>query len=102
MLFPEETTAIDWVEAAGNYVVLHCGARTHILRQTMNAMELELDKDSFVRIQRSIIVNVRRIRQVKPWIRGDRLIVLRDGAELTLSRTYRDRLAVREYLSAGA
>ncbi len=65
------TDSIDWVEAADNYVILHCGSTTHILRETMNALESTLDPVSFVRIHRSTIVNLDRIKELQPWFRGD-------------------------------
>lgn len=84
--------AIDWVEAADNYVCLHCGAETHVVRETMNAFEKRLDGNRFLRIHRSTIVNLDRIREMRPWFRGDYQVILQDGTQLTLSRNYRDRL----------
>jgi len=86
------TQNIDWVEAADNYVCLHCGAETHPMRETMNALEAKLDRGRFIRIHRSTIVNMDRIKELQPWFRGDYLVVLHDGTQLTLSRTYHDRL----------
>jgi two-component system, LytTR family, response regulator len=83
---------IDWVEAADNYVCLHCGAETHPMRETMNALEVKLDTGRFIRIHRSTIVNMDRIKELQPWFRGDYLVILHDGTQLTLSRNYRDRL----------
>lgn len=83
---------IDWVEAADNYVCLHCGAETHVVRETMNAFEKRLDGNRFLRIHRSAIVNLDRIREMRPWFRGDYQVILQDGTQLTLSRSYRDRL----------
>jgi two-component system LytT family response regulator len=87
-----KTPAIDWVEAADNYVCLHCGPETHIVRETMNAFEKRLDSSRFLRIHRSTIVNLDRIREMRPWFRGDYQVVLQDGTQLTLSRSYKDRL----------
>ncbi|MCX6620671.1 MAG: LytTR family DNA-binding domain-containing protein [Acidobacteria bacterium] len=86
---------IDWVEAADNYVCLHCGASTHVMRETMNALESRLSPTRFVRIHRSVIVNTERIRELQPWFRGDYRVVLQDGKVLTLSRYYRDRVKKR-------
>src|SRR5579863_615666 len=61
---------IDWIEAADNYVCLHCGAATHVLRETMNAVEERLGASRFVRIHRSAIVNIDRIKELQPWFRG--------------------------------
>lgn len=82
---------LDWVEAAGNYIRLHAGKNTFMLRETMSHLEARLDPRRFVRIHRSIIVNVERIREIQPAFHGDSVAVLRDGTELTLSRSYRDR-----------
>ena len=83
---------IDWMEAAGNYVRLHVGKESHLQRETMSALEAKLDPRKFVRIHRSRIVNLERIKELQPWFRGDYQVVLRDGTKLTLSRGYRDRL----------
>ena len=86
------TEEVDWIEAAGDYVRLHVGRETHLLRETMSAMEEHLDPHRFVRIHRSTIVNVERIRELLPHFNREYLVVLRDGTELKLSRGYRDRL----------
>jgi two-component system LytT family response regulator len=84
---------IDWVEAAGNYVRLHAGRTAHLLRETLGSLETRLDPRSFVRIHRSTMVNVERIRELQPLFHGDYTVVLRDGTQLPLSRTYRQALA---------
>ncbi|HEX7118234.1 MAG TPA: LytTR family DNA-binding domain-containing protein [Longimicrobiales bacterium] len=84
---------IDWIEAERNYVRLHVGAASHLLRGTLAALEARLDPARFIRIHRSHIVNADRVREIHPWSHGDQLVVLRDGTELTLSRRYRDRLS---------
>ncbi|MGE0554266.1 MAG: LytR/AlgR family response regulator transcription factor [Gemmatimonadales bacterium] len=83
---------IDWIEAAGNYARLHVGAARHLLRETMSGLEETLDPERFVRIHRSTIVNVARIREIQPWFKGDHLVVLEDGTKLSLTRKYRSRL----------
>jgi two-component system LytT family response regulator len=83
---------IDWIEAADNYVCLHVGADTHLLRETMNSIEGRLDPERFARIHRSTIVNLDRIKELRPWFHGEYVVVLRDGSELTLSRSYRDKV----------
>lgn len=83
---------IDWVEASGNYVSLHCGARTHLMRQTMTALEERLDPEQFIRIHRSTIVNLDRIRDLRATFNGEYQVRLVDGTELRLSRGYRDAL----------
>ena len=83
---------IDWIEAADNYVGLHCGGRTHMLRETMSEAEARLDPARFVRIHRSTIVNIDRIRELRPWFRGDYQVILEDGTQLTMTKTHRERL----------
>jgi len=89
------TREIDFVQAAANYVRLHVGGQSYPLRETMNAMEAQLDPAHFQRIHRSTIVNIDRIRELQPYFHGDFVVKLHDGRTLMLSRTYRDRLAER-------
>lgn len=84
---------IDRVEAEGNYVRFHAGTTTHLVRETMNWCEQQLPAKRFLRISRSVIVNVDRVREVQPLFYGDHAVLLRDGTRLTLSRTHRDRLS---------
>jgi len=83
---------IDWIEAAANYLRLHVGPEAHLLRETMNSLEGRLDPGKFLRIHRSTIVNIERIRELQPWFHGDYIVLLRDGTKLTLSRSYRQKL----------
>jgi two-component system LytT family response regulator len=83
---------IDGIEAAGNYVRLHCGNDAHLLRETMNGLEARLDPQRFLRIHRSTIVNVDRIQELQAWFHGDYLVILHDGTQLTLSRGYRQKV----------
>jgi two-component system, LytTR family, response regulator len=83
---------IDWIEAAGNYVKLHVGRESHLLRETMQAMEARLNPQQFLRIHRSTLVNINRIKELYPLFSGDYNVILKTGVELTLSRNYRDRL----------
>lgn len=83
---------IDWFEAAGNYVKLHAGKDEHLIRETMANLEDQLNPKKFVRIHRSTIVQIERIKELQPWFHGDYVVLLRDGTKLTLSRSYRDRL----------
>jgi two-component system LytT family response regulator len=80
---------IDWVEAADYYVSLHEGKQTHLLRQTMDEIESQLDGRKFFRVHRSAIVNLDRVREVHPLFRGDCALVLADGTRLRLSRSRR-------------
>ena len=90
-----KTNQIDWIEAADNYVYLHCGSETHALRETLSSLERTLDPNTFLRIHRSAIVNVDRIKALQPWFRGDYRVVLTTGTQLTLSRSYRQNLQNR-------
>jgi two-component system LytT family response regulator len=83
---------VDWIEAAGNYLRLHVGKDDHLLRETMNGLEGRLDPNQFLRIHRSTMVNVERIKELQPWFHGDYVVILRDGTQLTLSRSYRQKL----------
>src|SRR6185436_12807467 len=83
---------VDWMEAAGNYVRLHVGRESHLLRDTMTHLEETLDAATFLRIHRKSIVNVSRIREMQTTFGGDYVVILRDGARLQLSRRYRDAL----------
>jgi two-component system LytT family response regulator len=94
-LFFLRTDEIDWVEAAGNYVRLHVGPASHLLRETMNAIEGRLDPEKFFRIHRSRIVNMERIQELQPWLNGEYAVLLRTGTRLTLSRGYREKLQDR-------
>ena len=85
---------IDWIGADGDYVRIHTGGKSHLVRDTMAAMEQRLDAASFVRIHRSAIVNVSRIRELRPYSSREYAVILTDGTRLRLSRRYRDRLRV--------
>jgi len=86
---------IDFIEADGNYAKLHVGRKTHLLREKMNDLEGRLDPAKFVRIHRSIIVNLDRIKELHPHFNGDYVVVLEDGRQLKLSRTRREHLETR-------
>jgi len=86
------TSDVDWMEAARNYVRLHVGHRTHLLRATLGALEQRLDPERFRRVSRSALVNVDRVREVQPWFHGDAVVILDGGARLALSRRYRTNL----------
>jgi two-component system, LytTR family, response regulator len=86
---------VDWVEAEGDYVRLHVAGRSHLLRETMAAMERRLDPIAFSRIHRSTIVNVSRIAELRPVTAREWQVVLRDGRRLALSRRYRARVSAQ-------
>jgi two-component system LytT family response regulator len=82
------TDEIDWIEGDGNYARLHLGAKVHLLRSTMKALAEQLDPQTFVRIHHSRIVNIRRVRELRPWAHGDFVVLLDGGQRLTSSRSY--------------
>jgi two-component system, LytTR family, response regulator len=88
-----QTADVDWIRSADNYITIAAGGREYLLRETMEGIERELDPQRFVRVHRSAIVQVDRIVELQPSFHGDFSIVLKDGARLTLSRSYRDRVA---------
>ena len=83
---------IDWIEAAGKFVHLHVGRAVHALRESMAELEQELDPARFLRISRSVIVNIERIQEIQPWFQGDYVLILSDGTRLTSTRGYRDNM----------
>lgn len=86
------TEEIDWIESAGNYVRLHVARESHLLRETMNTLESRLNSAKFLRIHRTTIINVERIRELHPLFRGEYILVLRDGTRLTSGRAYKEKL----------
>jgi two-component system LytT family response regulator len=83
---------IDWIESSRNNVRIHVGPTIYLLHETTSAIASRLDPKKFLRIHRSSIVNIERIKELHPWFNGDYAVVLRDGTQLTLSSSYRDRL----------
>ncbi len=83
---------IQWVEAQGDYVCLHTPGKKHLLREKISVIEDQLSHDQFLRIHRSTIVNVNRIKELQPLYHGDYAVLLQDGTRLTLSRSFRDRV----------
>jgi two-component system LytT family response regulator len=90
-----EVAAIEWVEAADNYVLLHCGQARHLLRETLAHVAERLDPARFIRVHRSAIVAVDQIDHLEPLSRGDWVAVLRSGGRVPISRTYRAALFER-------
>jgi len=80
---------IDWVEAAGNYIVLHAGCENHIIRETLASLETRLDPGVFQRFSRSTIVNLRRVRELLSVFPGEHVAVLRDGQRIPITRDFR-------------
>ena len=92
-VFFVRTEEIDWVEASGNYVKVHTKTDAHLLRESMKNMEGKLDPKIFVRIHRSAIVNIDRIKELEPWFHGEYIVHMLNGAKLTASRVFSDRLS---------
>jgi len=86
---------IDWIDAEGDYVRIHVGKSWHLLRETMKNLEGQLDPARFVRIHRSTIVNLEKVKELQPFFRGEYVVVLQNGTTLKLSRGYRENLERR-------
>lgn len=85
-----KTEQIDWIEAAGNYVVLHVGRQTHVLRETLGALEAQLDPEQFLRISRSALVQIRQVKELQPLFKGEYVVVLQSGEQLPMTRGVRE------------
>jgi len=85
-----KTTQIEWIESAGNYVLLHVGKQTHIVRETLTALETQLDPKQFLRISRSTLVNLDCVRELQPMFKGEYVVVLHDGRQLAMTRGIRE------------
>jgi two-component system LytT family response regulator len=86
---------IEWIDAEGDYVRIHVGKAWHLLRETMKNLETQLDPERFVRIHRSTIVNLEKVKELQPFFRGEYVVVLQNGTTLKLSRGYRDHFQTR-------
>jgi two-component system LytT family response regulator len=89
LLKPSE---IDWIEADGKHAVLHAGKETHVVRHTLKRLEARLSSHGFVRVHRSAIVNVDRIKELEPWFHGEYVVILKDGTKLTSSAAHSQAL----------
>jgi two-component system LytT family response regulator len=83
---------IDWIESADNYVNLHCGRESHLIRETLSSLESKLNPQDFLRVRHSAIVNLKRIKELRPLFKGEYEIVLQNGVKLTSSRRYRNKI----------
>lgn len=92
-IFFLKTEEIDWIEAEGDYMKFHVNGRTHLMRETMARLEARLDPKRFIRIHRSTIVNIDRLRKLSPSFVGEYAVILHDGTKLKLSRGYHERIA---------
>jgi two-component system LytT family response regulator len=85
-------TDIEWVDAADNYVRLHAGGRAHFVRDTMKAFIAKLHPDRFIRVHRSVIVNINHVQKLEPHGHGEYVLTMRDGSRVTSSRAHSERL----------
>lgn len=85
-----KTADVDWIEASGNYVVLHTGKENHVVRETLAAFETQLSPREFVRVSRSAIVNLDRVEHFEPTFNNEHVIVLANGARLPMTRGLRE------------
>ncbi|MFA6456400.1 MAG: LytTR family DNA-binding domain-containing protein [Bacteroidota bacterium] len=81
---------IDWMEAAGNYVKLHVGNESHLVRETMNKLEEQLHPQKFIRIHRSTIINIEKIKELQPYFNGEYKVILQNNTQVILSRGFRE------------
>jgi two-component system LytT family response regulator len=86
------TEDIEWIEAAGNYVNVHAKHGKHFVRETMNSIEGKMPRGRFMRIHRSTIVNLARVKEVKTGVNGEYVVLMQNGEALRLSRGYRNQL----------
>ena len=87
-----DLASIEWIESQGNYLALHAGGRSHLIRETLQSFAGRLDPQRFVRVHRRVIVAIDRIREIQPLANGDSTLILRDGHTIRASRTYRTGL----------
>lgn len=92
-LWVVKTQEIEWIEAEADYACLHVQGKKHLLRETLSALESQLDPQKFLRIHRSTIVNLDRIQALESLSHGEVVLILKDGTRLTASRNYRAKLA---------
>ena len=83
------TADVDWIESSSNYVRVHVGNESHLLRESLTSIAARLDPARFARIHRTTVVNIDRVREIQPWFSGDYVVLLRTGAKLKMSRNYR-------------
>lgn len=83
---------VDWIEAQGDYVCLHCQGKKHLIRERISVLEEQLPPSQFVRIHRSTIINISRVKEMEPLYHGEYVVLLIDGTRLTMSRSYREKV----------
>jgi hypothetical protein len=90
-----DVAGIEWIETHGNYLALHVGGRSHLVRETLQSFASRLDADRFIRVHRRVIVAIDQVREIQPLANGDSTLILRDGRTLRASRSYRDAVRKR-------
>jgi two-component system LytT family response regulator len=85
-----KTSQIDYIESAGNYLVLHAGKESHVVRETLSGLEEKLDPKHFLRISRSTLVNLDQIKELQPLFKGEHAVLLHNGKQLTMTRGLRE------------
>lgn len=88
------TCEIEWIEAEGYYARVHVGGKSHLMRETLSHLETQLDSMQFLRIHRSTIINLEQVKELQPISHGEYIVVLQNGTQLRLSRSYREKLSV--------
>ncbi len=89
----QRVDGIDWVEADAKFARIHAGERTYTMRETMQSLESRLDPARFLRVSRSAIVNLDRVKEIQPWFNGEYVLLMHSGAKITTTRSYRGALA---------
>jgi two-component system LytT family response regulator len=87
-----DTNSLDWIEAAGDYCILHVQGEKHMIREPLKSVESMLDQDLFLRIHRSVIIRIDRIKELQPRAHGEFRLILTDGSVHTVSRSYRQKI----------
>ena len=90
--FLQRVEEIDWVEADGKFVRINVGNRNHVMRESLSRVEARLDPARFIRVSRSAIVNIDRISEIRPWFKGEYILLMQNGAKITTTRSYRSAL----------
>jgi len=90
-----DLASIEWLESQGNYLALHVGGRSHLIRETLQSFASRLDPDRFIRVHRRVIVAIDQIREIQPLANGDSTLILQDGRTIRASRSYRETVRER-------
>jgi DNA-binding LytR/AlgR family response regulator len=90
-----DLATIEWIESQGNYLALHAGGRSHLIRETMQDFVKQIDPVRFVRVHRRTIVDIHRVREIQPLASGDSLLILEGGHTIRASRSYREAVRKR-------